>query len=91
MGSVEGTMTTSGVSAEMPRYKCHKEVHALQIERIEGQVLHFVDTHFAAIDVGNDYFNRHNPGSGGHYVVYEDGYTSYSPMAAFENGYTRIQ
>ena len=26
---------------------------------------------------------------GGYYVVYEDGYSSYSPKEAFEDGYTR--
>jgi hypothetical protein len=27
---------------------------------------------------------------GGYFVVYDDGYTSYSPAAAFESGYSRI-
>jgi hypothetical protein len=27
---------------------------------------------------------------GGYYVVYEDGYKSFSPASAFENGYTRL-
>ncbi|MCK9988658.1 MAG: hypothetical protein AzoDbin1_05130 [Azoarcus sp.] len=29
-------------------------------------------------------------GVGGYYVVYEDGYKSFSPAIAFESGYTRI-
>lgn len=33
---------------------------------------------------------RHKPVIGGYYVVYEDGYASFSPVAAFEAGYTRI-
>jgi hypothetical protein len=28
--------------------------------------------------------------SGGYYLVYDDGYESWSPAAAFENGYTRL-
>lgn len=28
---------------------------------------------------------------GGYYVVYEDGYESWSPAEAFEKGYTLIQ
>ncbi len=37
-----------------------------------------------------DYFQRHKPEVGGYFVVYEDGYQSYSPAKAFEDGYTRI-
>ncbi len=37
------------------------------------------------------YVRKHDPKPGGYYVVYEDGYTSWSPADAFEGGYTRIQ
>jgi hypothetical protein len=30
------------------------------------------------------------PSVGGYYVVYDDGYKSYSPSEAFEGGYTKI-
>jgi hypothetical protein len=30
------------------------------------------------------------PVIGGYYLLYDDGYESWSPAAAFENGYTRI-
>ena len=35
--------------------------------------------------------DKHNPEVGGYLVVDEDGYTSYSPSKAFEEGYTRIR
>ena len=37
-----------------------------------------------------DVVEKHNPEAGGYYVVYEDGYKSFSPAKAFEEGYTRI-
>lgn len=33
---------------------------------------------------------KHGPQVGGYYVVYADGYISYSPAAAFEDGYRLI-
>lgn len=84
---------------EMPRYECHKKVWALKISEIEysqGEP----DTVFANITpaeegyskfvVDEEYLNRHKPKVGGYYVVYEDGYKSFSPAAAFEGGYTRM-
>ncbi len=86
----------SAVSAEMPKYQCHKKVWALKIARIEPGA---IDTHsniipeepgYGPIPVPNSFLVRHQPQAGGYYVVYEDGYVSYSPAAAFESGYTRI-
>ena len=83
-------------SAEMPRYKCHKEVRALKIAMIDpiegdgaGQLLRFWDE-YAPIAVTEKWFVKHEPFPGGFYVVYEDGYKSFSPAEAFEDGYTRI-
>ena len=42
------------------------------------------------IQVTPDFFVKHNPQVDGYFVVYEDGYQSYSPAKAFEEGYTRI-
>lgn len=89
---------------EMPRYKCHKEVHALKIGAIgqaaEGQERQHAggdwylvpeDTGYGPICVGHDeYVVKHKPQPGGYYVVYDDGYKSYSPAAPFEAGYTLI-
>lgn len=93
------------VSREMPRYKCHKEVWALKIAGIEqapanqermhqGGDWHLIpeDQSYGPICVGhNDYVMKHNPKPGGYYVVYDDGYKSYSPAAPFESGYTRLR
>lgn len=40
--------------------------------------------------VDEEWCRKHNPLAGGYFVVYEDGYKSYSPAQAFESGYTRI-
>ncbi len=117
----------SGCSAEMPRYKCHKEVWALKIAAIfraqepvfEGPVCKgavalgtacghcerckyredsqhpdFVivpeDQRYARFCVESAYVEKHKPVAGGYYVVYGDGYKSFSPAAAFEEGYSKI-
>lgn len=82
-------------SAEMPKYKCHKEVHALKIKDIQvnpdnSAVITPEDEGFASFPVAPDYVTKHNPQAGGYYVVYSDGYRSFSPASAFEEGYTRI-
>lgn len=92
-------------SGEMPRYKSHKEVHALKIESIffdidkanlEGRetdgsaTITPADEGFAPFKVERDYVNKHDPKAGGYYVVYADGYKSWSPAEAFEDGYTRV-
>jgi hypothetical protein len=83
---------------EMPKYKCHKEVRALQIQKItlgydaeqNRYTLYFSEPGFAPIDIGEDWWEHHKPVAGGYYVVYNDGYKSFSPKEAFEEGYTRI-
>lgn len=83
---------------EMPRYKCHKEVHALKIKAVEprpfatmsGAIITPEDDGFGPFEVSEDYFLKHEPRPGGYYVRYADGYESFSPADAFESGYTRI-
>lgn len=84
---------------EMPRYKCHKEVHALKIAAVQtkwdgstwiGDEITPEDEGYAPFVVSPEYVNKHGPKPGGYYVVYEDGYKSFSPAEAFEEGYTRI-
>ncbi|GAA0493452.1 hypothetical protein GCM10009097_06610 [Pigmentiphaga daeguensis] len=79
----------------MPRYICHKQVWALKIESVQEGVkdknsvlLTFADEGYAPIHVDFDWYYRHKPEAGGYYVVYKDGYKSFSPAAAFEDGYT---
>lgn len=96
---------------EMPRYKYHKEVWALKIEKVikhahpdpkaddavfeasqefQGAHLFPEDKRYAPIPVDADYYRKHDPEPGGYYVRYKDGYESFSPSKAFEEGYTRI-
>lgn len=80
---------------EMPRYKCHKEVWALKINEITHKPTGIIevtpiDDGYANILVPRWWFDKHEPKPGGYYVQYADGYKSYSPAKAFEEGYTRI-
>lgn len=86
---------------EMPRYRCHKEVWALKIASIEqspadvqheGGSWRIVPSNdgYAPFDVPHEWYVKHSPQAGGYYVVYADGYKSYSPAKAFEDGYTLI-
>lgn len=90
-----------GAMAPMPRYKCHKEVHALKIKEVidstkpgnEGdgsRLLVIEDAGFAPVRVDHGYVRKHNPQPGGYYIVYKDGYKSFSPAEAFEEGYIII-
>jgi hypothetical protein len=87
----------SKVAAEMPRYKCHKEVWALKIAAIEfgenGEAkIAPADAGFAPFETPVGYRTKFHGGEAdlGYYVVYADGYASWSPTKAFEEGYTRI-
>jgi hypothetical protein len=85
-----------GACIEMPKYECHKTVHALKIREVTevpsgGALIVPEDARYAALDVEADWVQKYSPEAGGYYVVYEDGYKSYSPATAFENGYTRVK
>jgi hypothetical protein len=43
------------------------------------------------IPVDADWYRVHKPSSGGYFVEYEDGYTSFSPAKPFESGYSAIE
>lgn len=86
-----------GVSGELPLWKCHKEVRAFKIseildgEREYTKILKGVEGGVKCrVSVGMFYLNKHRPAVGGYYVLYADGYESYSPGKALEEGYTRI-
>lgn len=87
----------SETQREMPRYRCHKEVWALKISTVKPSplpenymILTFDESEYAPMHVDFDWYFKHKPSVGGYYVVYKDGYTSFSPAAAFEEGYRRI-
>lgn len=83
--------------AEMPKYKCHKEVWAFKIKEIElsrvdenQYIITPEEKSFSTFNVQKEYVEKHKPEVGGYYVVYKDGYKSFSPAKAFEDGYTKI-
>lgn len=77
----------------MKSFKCHKVVQAARIKSIEtfeqSTVIHFFDPKDDMV-VSPDWLAKVKPQPGGYVVNYEDGYTSYSPRKAFEDGYTEI-
>ena len=84
---------------DLPRYRCHKEVGALKIKEvgpiIDGWAeLTFSDANFDTwaerLSVDAEWMGKHSPMAGGYLVVYVDGYVSFSPAKAFEEGYQRI-
>ncbi len=78
------------MNAELPRYQCHKRVRALKIAAINGATITPADEGYAPFEVPPEYLAKHQPQPGGYYVVYDDGYQSFSPADVFEQGYTRI-
>lgn len=91
-----------GAGREMPRYQCHKKVWALKIASIlrdgEGEdretdgtaMITPADEGYGMFMVDAEYMRKHKPQVGGYFVLYDDGYRSFSPAKAFEEGYTRI-
>lgn len=80
--------------AELPKWQCHKVVHALKINVVEYMpddmvMLQFHDTRFAPIQVST--IRRPKPSNDWYYVVYGDNYFSFSPTKEFEDGYTLIK
>lgn len=89
-------MTTNSPSIELPKYLCHKKVWALKIASIRLDslgvyILKPEDPQYAEFPLTEEYVTKHKPVEGGYYVVYEDGYKSFSPADAFEGGYSLIK
>lgn len=83
----------------MKFYDCHKRVQAAKIAQIAPhsndagadilfEVAGDVEVPTAIVSVDGEFMARHKPEGGGYYVVYQDGYTSFSPAEAFESGYS---
>jgi hypothetical protein len=136
-------MDETQAGRELPKYRCHKEVHALKIKAIgplfpppckhpygqttcgygpnecmhigtdsevkppagrhkylpgedwpygltEAAIITPEDSGYAPFPVDAAYVRKHKPEVGGYYVVYKDGYKSFSPAEAFEEGYSRV-
>jgi len=86
------------VQRELPMYECHKKVHALKIAAIEvnkdlSAQIAPADDCFAAFTTNPGWAKRFE-GSDvdpGYFVLYADGFASWSPSAAFEAGYTLVE
>lgn len=88
----------TAIQPNMPQYRSHKIVHAFKIRELHriaedcggGAALVPEDERFDRFIVDADYLAKHSPHPGSYYVVYQDGYTSFSPEKAFEEGYTLV-
>ena len=84
----------------LPLYQCHKIVEASKIIAINPMPAGGPDNapegeHILIMEVGEhvaspEWMERHNPQVGGYFVKYPDGYLSYSPAKAFEEGYMAL-
>lgn len=90
----------------LPEYVCHKRVQAAKIKaiadaewdgtydkpktRIRMLELELPDGSERMQVVTIDFINKNKPEVGGYFVRYADGYSSYSPAQAFEEGYSRV-
>jgi len=70
----DGSLSAEGTDAE---------------EEVVGAIITPEEEGYAAFPVSRKYMIRHNPQVGGYYGVYADGYKSWSPAQAFEEGYKR--
>jgi len=83
---------------ELPKYKSYKIVRALSIAAIEvhedkSATIAPSLTAYAPFKTQPGWAERFKGSEEdkGYYVVYDDGYASWSPTEAFENGYTRLR
>lgn len=90
----------------LPAYKSHKVVRAVKIRHLtipeediqKGHVesgalllMPELPVQTEGFIIGKEFVEKHKPRPGGYFVAYQDGYTSYSPAAAFESGYTPLR
>lgn len=88
---------------EMPKYRSHKEVWALKISAIEihrdgSATIAPKDSGYAPLRTDTKFAERfpadpalmEDGADLGYFVKYKDGYQSWSPSTAFEEGYSRV-
>jgi hypothetical protein len=95
-------MSVESIDIEMPLYQCRKQVRALKIRTVaihEDKSATIVpapigpsDRQYAPFKSTSGWAERFrgNEYDLGYYVVYRDGYASWSPTKEFEDGYTLI-
>ncbi|KKL87482.1 hypothetical protein LCGC14_1934250 [marine sediment metagenome] len=87
------------VAVDLPQYQCHKVVRAAKITGLSlnheddgsGQCNTLIFGDIGGYKrVADGWIERFKPEEGGYFVRYADGYTSFSPAKAFEEGYSKI-
>jgi hypothetical protein len=87
----------NNMEKKLPLYDCHKQVRASKIGSIVTRGIKTIlnctdaDGYAHEIEATDEYMERNKPEVGGYYVLYVDGYHSYSPAKAFEDGYTLVK
>ena len=84
------------MTIQLPAYTSHKTVRAAQILTVADDLKSVVvsllgpkeEAPTTTIEVDPKTFARGVPVAGDYLVVYQDGYVSWSPRAAFKEGYT---
>lgn len=71
-------------------WRSHKVVVAGKILSLDEKTGRLTIDNNQEVDVGVEYFKKHNPKASGYWVMYENGYMSWSPADVFEGGYKRI-
>lgn len=83
---------------ELPEYVSHKRVWALKIKSFEHEAdvtavrINFEDARYAPMVLPMDWYARVKQGDDtGYWVRYADGFESWSPTKAFEDGYALVR
>jgi hypothetical protein len=84
---------SKGAPPLLPLYQCHKRVHAAKIAAVEfgpdgAAKMALVDGGVFEVEAGYRDRFKGDEGDLGYLVVYADGYQSWSPSKAFDEGYT---
>lgn len=90
--AVSGEPVPEGPVGPWGRYKSHKTVEAGRIigmGHLDGKYLLMLEGNHE-VQVSEHYLQHFKPQEGGYYVKYADGYESWSPADAFEEGYRAI-
>jgi hypothetical protein len=87
----------------LKRFQCHKKVWAFKIGAVKqledpknagSGVYHWwivpEDAAWPKFKVDTEWALKHKPEAGGYFVIYDDGYCSFSPEKAFVDGYSQI-
>ena len=94
MNTAQNLVVAAGSIAALPFYRCHKEVQACQILRIDEIDIKYwlvpCSTKLQPFEITAAYIAKHSPQPGGYYLRYTDGYESFSPAEPFESGYALL-